>query len=297
MRQAWVFLMLLSLALIPAGCSRTDEPDASESMPARLVLGLIPAEDNEQIAETFEPMRRYLEKGLGCRVIVSFATDYASVIEAMKKKRIDIAWFGPLSYVLAEREAGAEAFAVGVKEAGTSTYQSYFVVPGDSAAKTLDDLAGKSVALVDPASTSGGLVPAHIIKRTYGKAVDEFFGRVIYAGSHNAAELAVKNKTVDAAATDSIVYERMLELGLITRDTNRILHVSDPLPGSPLTYRTDLPSDLKKKIQDLVTTAHQDIAVSGYDNDVVRYDKASPSDYDGIRRMVEELNLTDNQLL
>ena len=297
MRRAWVLLMLLSLVMIPAGCSRTDEPDAPESMPARLVLGLIPAEDNEQIAETFEPMRRYLEKGLGCRVIVSFATDYASVIEAMKKKRIDIAWFGPLSYVLAEREAGAEAFAVGVKEAGTSTYRSYFVVPGDSAAQTLDDLAGKSVALVDPASTSGGLVPAHIIKRTYGKAVDEFFGRVIYAGSHNAAELAVKNKTVDAAATDSIVYERMLELGLITRDTNRILHVSDPLPGSPLTYRTDLPPDLKKKIQDLVTTAHQDIAVSGYDNDVVRYDKASPSDYDGIRRMVRELNLADNQLL
>lgn len=302
MKRTGVFLLWLSLLTVLSGCSKTGEKGAAPSdgaagTPERLVMGLVPAEDNEQIAETFEPMRRYLEEGLGCRVDVSFATDYASVIEAMKRKKLDIAWFGPLSYVLAEREAGAVAFAIGVKTGGTSTYHSYFVVPGDSPAQTLDDLAGKSVAFVDPASTSGGLVPTYIIRQRYGKAVDEFFGRLIYAGSHNAAELAVKNRTVDAAATDSIVYERMLEKGLITRQTNRILHRSDPLPGSPLTYRADLPAEIKTKIQDLIVSAHGHIDVSGYDNDIVRYEKADPANYDVIRQMVRELNLTDDQLL
>ena len=255
MKQVVIAFVVCCSALCVCGCSKSDEHGANDQseggMPQRLVMGMIPAEDNEQIAETFEPMRKYLEEGLGCDVEVSFATDYASVIEAMKKKKIDIAWFGPLSYVLAEQQAGAEAFAIGVKKSGGSTYYSYFVVPGDSTAKTLDDLQGKAVAFVDPASTSGGLVPTYMIQQKYGKTVDEFFGQLIYAGSHNAAELAVKNQTVDAAATDSIVYERMLAQGLITEQTNRILLQSAPLPGSPLTYRSDLPSELKQKNTDV----------------------------------------------
>ena len=303
MKRVWIVLLLGSLVWGLSSCAKKKteaadgRSDAEGAAPTRLVMGMIPAEDNEQIAETFEPMRKYLEEGLGCRVEVAFATDYASVIEAMKQKKVDIAWFGPLSYVLAEREAGAEAFAIGVKKNGTSTYYSYFVVPGDSPAQTLDDLAGRAVAFVDPASTSGGLVPTYIIRRKYGKTVDEFFGRLIYAGSHNAAELAVKNKTVDAAATDSIVYERMVAQGMITPESNRILSRSDPLPGSPLTYRSDLPAELKRKIQALITSAHEHIDVTGYDNNIVRYDQADPSTYDVIRTMVRELNLTDDQLL
>ncbi len=293
MKHAIIPLLLAALAAA-GGCARTDDVGAA---PGRLVLGMIPAEDNEQMAERFEPLRKYLQQGLGCRVEVFFATDYASVIEAMKKGKIDVALLGPLSYVLAEKQAGTEAFAIGVKEGGRSTYHSYFVVPGDSPARSLDDLAGKSVAFVDPASTSGGLVPTYIIRQKYGKSVDQFFGRLIYAGSHNAAELAVKNRTVDAAVTDSIVYERMLSKGLITRETNRVLYESDPLPGSPLACRGDLDSALKKKLQDLIITAHEHVSVSGYDNSIVRYEKADPSHYDVIRTIVKELNLTDEQLL
>jgi phosphonate transport system substrate-binding protein len=298
MKRAIVPLLLAAMVMAAGGCARPDDaPSGSAASPDRLVLGMIPAEDNEQMAERFEPMRKYLQEGLGCKVEVFFATDYASVIEAMKKKKIDVALLGPLSYVLAEKQAGAEAFAIGVKEGSRSTYHSYFVVPGDSPARTLDDLAGKSVAFVDPASTSGGLVPTYIIRQKYGKTVDQFFGRLLYAGSHNAAELAVKNKTVDAAATDSIVYERMLGGGLITADTNRILHKSDPLPGSPLAWRGDLDPTLKKKLQDLITSAHEHVSVAGYDNGIVRYEKATPSNYDVIRNIVKELNLTDEQLL
>ena len=299
MKRRQVLIFLLGLAAVLSGCSKSGDGVSSDSAASgdRLVLGMIPAEDNEQMAERFEPMRKYLEEGLGRKVEVFFATDYASVIEAMKKKKIDVALLGPLSYVLAEKQAGAEAFAIGVKEGGGSTYYSYFVVPGDSPARTLDDLAGKSVAFVDPASTSGGLVPTYIIHERYHQSVDEFFGRLIYAGSHNAAELAVKNKTVDAAATDSIVYKRMLDGGLITAESNRVLHKSDPLPGSPLAYRGDLDPALKQKLQDLLTTAHEHINVSGYDNSIVRYEKTDPSSYDVIRHIVRELNLTDDQLL
>jgi len=72
---------------------------AASAVQARdIVMGLIPAENNEEMIQKFEPMRLYLEKKLDAKVKVFTATDYTGVIEAMKKKRVDVAWFGPLSY-------------------------------------------------------------------------------------------------------------------------------------------------------------------------------------------------------
>lgn len=260
-------------------------------------LGLIPAENNEEMIQKFEPMRAYLEKKLGEKVKVFTATDYSGIVEAMKKKRLDIAWFGPLSYYLAEQEAGAEAFAVGIREGAKShTYKSILVAPCDSGIKSIKDLQGKSVAFVDPASTSGGLVPAYLIKTETGKTPQEFFGKLTYAGSHDAAELAVKNKTVDAAADNDITYERMIGKGLISKETNCVIKESEPLPGPPLVYRGDLPKDLKAKIKDAILNAHNDIKVAGYGS-LSRYESIQPKDYQKIRDLVKELGLKKEQLL
>lgn len=262
-----------------------------------LVMGLIPAENNEEMVKTFEPMRAYLEKKLGQKVKVYTATDYAGIIEAMKRKRVDVAWFGPLSYYLAEQEAGAEAFAVGIREGSTShTYKSVFIAPCGNGIRSIQDMKGKSVAFVDPASTSGGLMPTYMVKKETGMMPQEYFGKFVYSGSHDAAELAVKNKTVDAAADNDITYEKMLAKGLISKDTNCIVKESDPLPGSPLVYRKDLPADQKKKIQDAILGAHKEIKVTGYGT-LSHYVAVGPKDYQMIRDMVKELGLRKEQLL
>ncbi|GAB6274597.1 MAG: hypothetical protein STSR0004_14600 [Peptococcaceae bacterium] len=65
------------------------------------------------------------------------ATDYTGVIEAMRAKKIDVAFFGPFSYVLAADRASAECFAVGVRSNGKSTYHSIIITHKDSGVKTL----------------------------------------------------------------------------------------------------------------------------------------------------------------
>ena len=296
---------LLILLPVLGACSQSSNNNTlnesgksvSADIKKEIVMGLIPAESNEEMVEKFEPMRIYLEKKLERRVKVFTATDYAGVIEAMRKDKVDIAWFGPLSYVLAEKEADAEAFAVGVrKSTGISSYKSLFVVPGDSNIKSIKELKGKNVAFVDPASTSGGLVPTYLVKKETGKMPQEFFGKLSYAGGHDAAELAVKNRTVDAAADNDITYNKMLKKGLITRETNRILVESEPLPGSPLTYRSELDESLKKKIKDTILNAHKDIQVTGY-GELERYEEAQAQDYQLVRNMVKELVLGHNDIL
>lgn len=288
--------MYLKQVLSASALALTFSLTAASAHARDIVMGLIPADNNEEMIQKFEPMRALLEKKLGEKVKVFTATDYSGVIEAMKKKRVDIAWFGPLSYYLAEQEAGAEAFAVGVREDGKSTYRSYFVVPGDSPAKTLLDLKGKSAAFVDPASTSGGLMPSYLVKKATGMMPEQFFGKFTYAGSHDAAEMAVKNKTVDVAADNDITYPSMISKGLITKESNRVLMESPLLPGSPLCYRKDLPESMKQKIKDAILNAHKEIQVTGYGK-LTRYDAVTPADYQPIRDMVKELGLRKEQMM
>ena len=284
--------------LVIAGLTAGVAMSASLQVQARdLVMGLIPSESNEDMVARFEPMREYLEQKTGEKIKLFTATDYSGVIEAMRKKRVDIAWFGPLSYVLAEREANAEAFAVGVRaKTGRSSYRAMILVPGDSEAKSLDDLKGKSVAFVDPASTSGGLMPTYVTKSKTGEMPKAYYGKLTWAGSHDAAQMAVKNGTVDAAGSNDITYGKMLNKGLFTADQVKPLFTSDPIPGSPLTYRKDLDADLKRKIRDAILYAHYEIDVTGYGK-LLKYEQAAPADYAIIRDLVQQMGMGREDIL
>ncbi|MEB3827078.1 phosphonate ABC transporter substrate-binding protein [Phormidium sp. CCY1219] len=286
--------LFLLLPLVVACESQNRQSIALASEP--VVLGLIPAEQIHKMEQRFEPMRAYLEQKLGRRVEFFTATSYGGIIEGMKQDKVDLAFFGPLSYVLAEEEAGAEAFAVGVRYNGKSTYHSIFVAPRDSSIKSLEDLQGKSVAFVDPASTSGALMPTYAIKKATGMMPKEFFGELTYAGSHDRAEIAVKYGTVDAAADSDISYDKMLEKGFITKQTNLILWRSDPLPGSPLTYREDLDPRLKAQLREIILNAHQEIEVTGF-GELIRYEATEPANYQVIRDMIKELGIEREEML
>ncbi len=83
---------------------------------------------------------------------------------------------------------------------------------------------------------------------------------------------------------------------IITQETNRVLLYSDPLPGSPLAYRSDLEDALKQKIRDAILYAHYHIDVTGY-GELSRYEAAAPPDYESIRDVVKQLNLRKEQIL
>ena len=155
----------------------------------------------------------------------------------------------------------------------------------------MEDLKGKSFAFVDPASTSGNLIPRKMLIEN-GIDPDNDFSTSFYAGTHNAVEYAVANGKVDAGADSDNSYNRMVEAGEIDPEVNKIIHTSDPIPGSPIVVRGDLPADFKKKIQDaLITMDEQTIHQVGGWGNIARYQKVSDSDYDIIRETAEILGM------
>ena len=214
-----------------------------------LTVGLIPSEDSRAMIANSQAMMDMLSKALGMPVKPFVAADYNGVIEALRSKRLDVAYLGPFSYVLGASVADIEAFAVAeTKKAGRTYYHSLIVANKDSGIKTVADLKGKTFAYVDPSSTSGHLFPkAGLIK--VGFNADKDFGRVIFSGSHDANAVAIQNKRVDAVAIADRILDAAIAKGLAKREDLVVVWKSDPIPESPTVWRKDLDPALKKRIQ------------------------------------------------
>ena len=206
-----VFLVfVVAIATLLISCQATETQEVKE-----LRMGLIPADDAEEMLRSYEPLKEYLSEQLGIPVTIQVTSDYSAAIEAMKSKHIDMAWFGPFSYVMAAKVANAEAIVNGVRRSdGKSDYHSVIITRSDSGIETLEDLKGKSFAFVDPASTSGNLIPRKMLIEN-GIDPDNDFDRSFYAGTHNAVEYAIANGKVDAGADSDNSYNRMVEAGEI----------------------------------------------------------------------------------
>jgi phosphonate transport system substrate-binding protein len=257
-----------------------------------LRVGLIPADDAAEMLREYEPIKEYLAEELDMPVELKVTSDYTAAIEAMEYKHIDMAWFGPFSYVIANNVAGAEAIVNGVRRSdGESDYHSIIVANADSGIETLEDLKGKSFAFVDPASTSGNLMPRKILIEN-DIDPEEDFSEYYYAGTHNAVEYAISNGRVDAGADSDNSYDRMLAEGEIDPETNIIIYKSDSIPGSPIAVRGDLPDDLKEKITAaLVDMDEQDIHKVGGWGDISSYKRVFDDEYDIIRDIARVLNM------
>ncbi|KFL35184.1 MULTISPECIES: phosphate/phosphite/phosphonate ABC transporter substrate-binding protein [unclassified Sulfurospirillum] len=266
-----------------------------------LKFGLIPAEDPKAMIEQYTPMAKWLEKEIGQCIELKVSTDYTGVIEAMKAKKIDIAWFGPFSYAMAAQRAGAEAFAVGMDAKGSTTYTSYLVatdtvandlnikepLKGHEGMKQIKEKisAQKSkylMAFTDVASTSGYAAPRYYMHKA-GIDPNKAFKKVAYVGTHDAAELVIKNKIMDIVADNDIAYPKMVESGKINPKENVIIWESDPLPGSPLAFRGSLDSKTKEKIKAAIVKVPKDI-VTGYGK-ITGYQTVDDKEFDIIKDM------------
>jgi phosphate/phosphite/phosphonate ABC transporter binding protein len=151
--------------------------------PSKLRVALLPDENAATLIQNAQPLKAHLEKTLSKDIELIVTTDYSSMIEAMRFGRIEIAYFGPFSYVLAKSKAPEiEPFAVGI-EKGKPTYNSILIAQADGPVKDIADIRGKPFGFGDQASTSSHLVPrAHLLKM--GLKGDRDY-KVVHLGTHD----------------------------------------------------------------------------------------------------------------
>jgi len=219
-------------------------------------FGIISTDSASVQRDRWEPLFRDMEKRTGLTVKAFYAPDYAGVVEAMRFNKVQIAWYGNKAAIDAVDRSNGEVFAQFVDLDGTPGYYSYLITHKDSGITSLDQVLknGKSYTfgIGDPSSTSGTLVPTYYVF-TQNKLDPRTHFKVMRSSNHEGNFLAVLNRQVDVATSNSEMTEKVKEKNPERMEQIRILWTSPLIPRDPLVWRKDLPADVKKKVQAFVT--------------------------------------------
>ncbi len=274
----------LMSVLLAAVCSighASSNPD-----PETLKVALLPDENASTVIKNNKPLEIYLEKELGKKIELVVTTDYSSMIEAMRHGRIDMAYFGPMSYVLAKQKSDIEPFAA-MKQKGSTTYQSVLIANTGAGIAKISDIVNKNVAYGDKASTSSHLIPKSILAENGLKAGENY--REHFAGAHDAVAMAVQNGHAQAGGLSKPIFESLVQRGLVDPNKVKVLAESKPYPQYPWTMRSNLKPELKEKIRAAFLNLKDPEVLKPFKAD--GFGPISDKDYDVVRSLGTLLKL------
>ncbi|WP_347357931.1 phosphate/phosphite/phosphonate ABC transporter substrate-binding protein [Bdellovibrio sp.] len=287
------FLIIVLLGPILSGCHLKKDVLGTAENPIK--FHLVPAVDAKVLTDNSKVLKEYLEKNTPYKFQITIPQNFVAVVESFGTNRADVAAINTYGYYLAHKQYGAEARLTVIRY-GSATYQSQFLARADSKIKSLKDLNGKKVAFVDPASTSGYLLPLKTLKDLKVEPKD-----TVFAMKHDSVVTMIYQGQVDAGAT----YYSPPQNGQI-EDARRlvktqypdveqkvkIIELSEPIPNDPIAFRKDMPEEMKEKIVDtLLQFAATPEGQKALDLmlGATNLKKATDSDYDSVREMLRQL--------
>ena len=260
---------------------------AQGANPDTLKVALLPDESASTIIQNNQGLKSYLEQGLGKRIELVVTTDYSSMIEAMRFKRIDLAYFGPLSYVLAKsRSPEIEPFAALVS-GGQPTYTSYLIANVAAGIARADDGKGKTVGFGDTASTSSHLIPRALLKNAGLEAGQDYSFQ--HLGTHDAVARAVQAGHVQAGGLSRPIFTALVEKKSIDPAKIKVVAESRPIPNYPWTVRGDLALNLKEKIKAAFLEMRDPAVLKPFKAE--SFAPITDADYDVLRETAKLLNI------
>ncbi|EKE76401.1 MULTISPECIES: phosphonate ABC transporter substrate-binding protein [Oceanibaculum] len=217
-----------------------------------LNFGIISTESSQNLKTVWQPFLSDMEKKLGMKVNAYFAPDYAGIIEGMRFKKVDVAWYGNKSAMEAVDRANGEIFVQTVAADGSAGYYSLLIAHKDVPVNDLKAVVenGKDYTFGngDPNSTSGFLVPSYYVFALNGIDAKQHFKRMVTA-NHETNALAVANRQVDIATNNTESMDRIKQNFPEKYAQIKEIWRSPLIPSDPIVWRADLPAEAKSKIK------------------------------------------------
>ena len=103
----WRLYLLLMVVVILSGGCQGDGIEEAAPPKKKIVIGLNPSERSENVQRNARTLARMISERSGLPTEIFVAQDYSGLVEALRGRTIDFAFFAPVSYVFAERIADA----------------------------------------------------------------------------------------------------------------------------------------------------------------------------------------------
>lgn len=242
----------------------------------KLTMVAVPAIKGKMV-ERFLPLVKTIEKITGFRVDFRESPSYNDTIKKLTKGKAQIAWLGQSAFLEASKKVKLDPLAVAAGDENAETvYKTVFVVRHDVDISHLNEIKGKHLVLTEKGSTSGDLMPRHILSQ-YGMNPESssHFSKVTYAGSQEDAVHMILQEKGDVAALSDINLTEMVESGQLDRKAVKIIHESHPIPGAPFVCLRNLPDEVKETLKQAFLEAHKHGDVNGYGHNIQHFDSPS----------------------
>ncbi len=294
------YTLILLISTLTISCTKSKELGSKQNP---LKFYLIPAQDIQALSDNGKVLEAYLKKDLDMEVSVELPNSFIAVVEAFGSKRADAAILNTFGYILAHDKYQVEAH-LKLMNRGRDEYYGQIIARVDGP-KSIAELKGKKFAFVDPASTSGYLLPLRLFKQEKIEIKEH-----VFAGRHDSVVTAVYQRQVDAGATfytppdddGTLKDARMLVKAQFpdVYEKIKILKLTGPIPNDPVTLRKDLPEDLKAKIVDslvryIKTEEGKKTMYNLYH--ITDFKKANDQDYDKVRNYLKDLGQSAQEFI
>lgn len=268
-----------------------------------LNVQFVPTNNDGSMEAKAKPFADYLTEKLGCKVNVTLATDYSTIVEAMSSGKVDIGIMPPAAYVQARDMGAAKAILTSqlgdydqetglpVEGALTGTFKGEVLVKADSDIKTLEDLKGKKIATLSPNSASGYIYPVAEMKEA---GIDPTTDCTLTTVNDIPSEMtAVLNGQQDACFVFEgarVVFSSKFE-GYDLMNDLRVLYLTNgDIPNDAIAVRPDMDDAMKEKVKETFLNMPKDdqgaeaMALWGHKG----YEEATEDAYDTIKAYTEK---------
>ena len=251
---------------------------------------------------TFEQQRRYkyitdyLSRKIGMNVLVEMMPNYGEITLAFQHGDADAGFFGSFSYLLTHARAGIEPIARPVWLDNSSTYRGFIFVRKDSGIETVKDMKNKSLVLVDKATTAGYIFQRFYFKYYGINNMEDYFSRIAFARSHDAAAWAVYTGEADIGGAKNHIFNSLKEEYPDFKEQMVVLAESPEVPSNGLAVSKDLNPALKLRLKTLLLTLHETEAGREVLKNfgALKFIETTDNDYTVLYNMVKELGIDLN---
>ncbi|MDS3873916.1 phosphate/phosphite/phosphonate ABC transporter substrate-binding protein [Staphylococcus hominis] len=296
MKRLKFLVIYLVITIIVSGCSNIDNVKHPKEAytPKSLTVGFIPSQNAQILNAKVKPLQQLLSDELEVPVKVHIATNYNTMVEGLKSKKIDIAFISPVSYTLAHDAHAADVLLKSkgylVDNKGNQThhlvdyYRSQIVVRKDSNINHLKDLKDKKIALQDVESTSGYIYPLATLME---KGIKKSDIQIQQVKGHDQGLIALLNHDVEAVATYQDARADLKKDDPDIYQETKVIYRTKKIPNDTISVRNDMSNKWKNKIsQAFINISHtkkgKQIISDIYGHQ--GYEKAKDSDFDTVRK-------------
>lgn len=262
-----------------------------------ITIAFVPSGDVPTITKAGNAVADCLTKMTGWTYNIQVATSFGAAIEAVGGGKAQISFLNTFAILLAEKKYGLIPVLVAARKYSTvdidpdkglagqleTYYKGQFITKTDSGIKAITDLKGKTFCFVDPASTSGYIVPTIFMKANGLNPDTDVKGT--FSGSHDNVALAVYHGDCDAGATfiDARTDPAVVKAAADISTTTVPFFVTDRIPNDGMQVAKDLDPKIASTTVDAILAMMADPGGHAAIKSAYTYDqlnKVDPTFYD-----------------